>query len=259
MKNLDKFYDMFSNLDGSYEKMKSRLGNISKYQFLKKMCFTKDDKIVTPKVKAVLQPEIDSYSNEEKEKYTNVIEALNSLELFFNEHKEEVEIKSLNSIVLESMMDKKELFTDKLITADEVIFNNSIDSITNVKKECSFQLFRAYGEIDSFTKLFKGYVITRLLEENFDNDFITVNSTTVSSLIEAFNKDKSNKFLIQVLNLYNKVPEKYRTGSIAFCSSRHFSKEESKVLGRKMKVTYEDDDMIIVTDRKVFVTVVKSL
>ena len=231
MSNLDKFYSMFSDLDLSYKTMSGKLGNPSKLEFLKRIYFTDKGNPITPKVKDALSKEFDYYDSVDREKYTTLIEILDSLELFFGSNPTE-EVISLNAVVLKSITDRSDLFVDKKISKDDVIKISSSDYYNDVKYMTSQELFENYGEILSFSKYYRGKPIVRLLKEDYLNKFLVVEPKTINELVKHVSE---NNLISSIVDLYPKYFKEYDV--LAFCDITFYV--EGKLLGRQVKVLDE--------------------
>lgn len=252
MSNLDKFYSMFSDLDLSYKNMSGKLGNPSKLEFLKRIYFTDKGNPITPKVKDALSKEFDSYDSVDRERYTTLIEILDSLELFFGSNSTE-EVISLNAVVLKSVTDRSDLFVDKKISKDDVIKISSSDYYNDVQSMTSQELFKNYGEILSFSKCYRGKTIVRLLKEDYLNKFLTVEPKTINELIKHVSE---NNLIKTIVELYTKYFTEYRV--LAFCDSTFYV--DGKLLGRQVKVLDDShDEFTVVSYEGTIIVVTRSL
>lgn len=247
MKNLDKFYSMFSDLDLSYKKMAPKLGNPSKLEFLRKIYYTNNGNPITPKVKEALDGEFSSYDSVEKEKYTQIIEILDALELFFGAD-EVNEISSLNAVVLKSLTERSDLFVDKQITKEDIIKISSMEHRSNVIRMSSQDLFSSYGEVLSFSKMFRGRIITRLLKEDYLNKFLTVEPKTINQLVSHVSE---NDLIQKIIEVYPKLPQ---VGVVAFCDSSLLI--DGKILGRRVKLLHKENDFSMFSYDRVIIVVV---
>ena len=75
---VNKLFDIWGDLDSSYEKYKSKLNVSSKSEYIKKLCLDKNGNELFTKTKTILSKEVDSLDNEEDQRkldYTAVTRA----------------------------------------------------------------------------------------------------------------------------------------------------------------------------------------
>ena len=181
MFKIDEFNEMYSNPDASYEKLKDKLGVNSKREFLNKLCFTNTGDSLIQVIKIMLKQEQPNYDDEHNVMYTNIIEILNALEIFVDTEKFRSlgEIGSLNSLFLEIVVSKS-MSSNSAISpnfVEEMFFHKS-----DVKTMNGMQLFTKYGEINSFSKMYRNKLLTVKLEEDFTNDFFIINLETAPKI-----------------------------------------------------------------------------
>lgn len=230
MFKLDKFYPMYSDPDSTYEKVKDSLGVKSKKEFLDKLCFTNTGDSLIQVIKVMLKKEQPSYDEEHNLKYTNLIEILNALEIFIDTKKFRTleDVVSLNSLFLELMV-------SKVSDSDSDLPSDFIDKMFFKDKDIQVldgkDLFSKYGEVTSFSKMYRGKVLTVKLNEDFTNDFFIINIETSPKL----SKVKPNAFLTKCLNLcpaLNKSDYDFK-GNIIFCSKKLV--KDGRLFNRKIK------------------------
>ena len=254
---LDKFYKTFSDLDKSYENMKNSLGCSNKTDFLKKICYDKSgNNLIFGQVKSLLQKEYESYSEEQKIQYSELIDCISSLELFLmgNDLDDLDPNVSLNMLVTKAVLMKIQSTTEKIISEEELLGRTvPMDLSKSISLE---ECFEKYGEISDFAKVTKGKeVFVKIRYEALDECFVVTQDVIeqlkarVESKSFGYERVENVLFpaIVQVFDLKSsdKTFKAYldRKMICMFPKNRY---ESGKLLGRKVTKVAETDKVVLV-------------
>lgn len=246
MNNLEKFYSLWKDLDKSFIVMKDSLKVKTKEEFLKKLCYSNDgNTLIIPKIKSILKDELVSYSDDEKLKYSELIECLDSIELYLTStEKIKGEIKNLNSLITLALVNKKESTIDKVLS-EESLVNDFIISKNYEKMSLRF-MFEKYGEIDSFVKVYRNNLVIGILDTSIEsNDFISVNKESLPIIMKRVDENSSNKIFLEkvikgMMEIFNE--RKANENSLVFFSRDLL--DNDKLLGRSIKLNFSGKNFI---------------
>ncbi|VYU43989.1 Uncharacterised protein [Clostridium paraputrificum] len=220
-KNLDKFFNIWSDLDKSYEELGPALNVKSKRDFLKKLCYTNTGDSLIQKIKLLLKSEIDGYTEEDSEKYSILIEILDSVSLFLEKtpNLDVIEIDNLNTICMQALVAKKEVTTEKKITLDELEESFNCNPVINYLT--TEELFKSYGVTNSTCMKYRNKTILLRLDEDFENDMITVDSTNLAKFVAKIKTGNVTPLLAKALQVVNiAMNNKYDLSKgLTFCNA----------------------------------------
>lgn len=255
-KNLTKFFDIWSDLDLAYEQLGPKLKVNNKVEFLKKLCYTNTGDSLIQKIKLLLKSEIGTYNQEENEMYSVLIEILDSISLFLEKtpNLDEIEIENLNAICMQALIAKKDVTTEKKITLDEL--EDSFNCNPVVELLSTQELFLKYGVTNTTAMKYRKNIVLAQLEENFDNDMITIDTTNLAKFITRVklgNVTSLQSKAVQIIN--GALQSKYDlTKGLTFCDEmlledgklyRRIVKHGKSILGQNV-VVHKTNKVILV-------------
>lgn len=243
MSNLSKFYSIWKDLEKSYEELKVKLSVDTRGDFLRKICFNNKNESIIPTIKSLLQNELESYSDEDLVKYSDLVESLDAISfLIETEQLEYAKIQNLNSLIIIGANERKDSTIEKKVTnlmiCESCILKDDIEMLS------SASMFGKYGEILPFTKLYRNRIINVGLKEDFSTGFFGVSEEGLSQFKNRMDtlkldkpKEKEANFLSALCDvLFNDgiSPNKYEV----FCRKDNLLK--GKIFGRKVKEISND-------------------
>lgn len=233
MSNLDNIYKTWEDLDASYENMAKTLNCKNKNEFIKAMTYTKDGSLIQ-RLKIILKDESVNYNEEEMVKYSDLLSILTAVEFYMDNHGvDDNEIVSLKEFVTEAMIYREYSLKPGKIKESDIIgdLKNSVEELD------SKEVFRKYGEVNSFAGYSGRKAVAVLVNDFFCDKFVVITPSNIAKFKEYCEKDKDNKFLLKcvdkLVNLARNNVE-VSNGEYVFVSSD--LTEGDKILGRKCKV-----------------------
>jgi hypothetical protein len=234
MKNLDKLYDLWYDLDSSFNKLGKSFNINNPKDFLRKISYNKEGKLLISQFKILLKDEYNSYNSEELEKYSQLIDILDTAEFALENMKDTTEIITLNSFIGKSSLEKSNANIEKIITEESILRDFTYEKEINYLD--SKTMFIKYGEVNSFAKIYRGSVVCYKLKEDVTNDFIVVNKDTIPKIAELINEHLLLKRIIDAFK--GLISIGVNTESFgAFCDKNLV--ENNTVLGRKVELVRE--------------------
>lgn len=246
MNNLEKFYRLWKDLDKSFLVMKDSLDVKTKEEFLKKLCYSNDGKtLIIPKIKSILKDELENYSDDEKLQYSELVECLDSVELYLtSNNKINGEIKNLNSLVALALVNKKESTVDKVINEDSLVKDFIIEK--NYEKMSLRFMFEKYGEINSFAKIYRNNLVVGVLDTSIESsDCISLNKDSLPIIMKRIKENSPNKvFLEKVVRGMMEIFDERKADefSLVFFSKDLLSID--KLLGRSLRLNFSGKSFI---------------
>lgn len=231
MSKLIELNDIFIDLDKSYDKLKSAFNVNSKSMFLKRLCFDTSNNSIIPKLKLILKEESPNYSIDEREIYTNLTICLDSLNDYLPSIDLNKEILSLNSLLFSAIISKKNESSEKLITKESLverfIYTDSIEELP------SKLMFKKYGELRSFCKMYRKKVVRCKLVEDFSSDFFIISSSTIKTFASEIQTNKSDFFKKVVISMNLLKESNFEVPSVLVFASNSLL-DNNNILGRKV-------------------------
>lgn len=241
---LEKFSSIFLDLENSYNENKDKLNCSNRAEYLKKVCYDRQGNFLFSRIKNMLLEESKNYKDEELDKYTSLIEIMNSLEFYLNA-KELGDIKNLNKLIYDAI-DMKISSSDVKLTQqylDELRSPKSMITTMNSK-----DMFEKYGEVSSFCKLWRKKVLCVKLKENFDNNFLSLTEETLGEMVKLMGEEKffindfQKRASSAIIYISNSRVSKFEVDCI--CDKSLVDQENKIILGRK--VTFDKVEDILV-------------
>lgn len=256
MNNLNKFYEIWKDLDQSYVKLGDSLKVANRGEFLKKMCFDNKGNSIITRIKGLLANEMDTYSDSDLGKYSDLIESLDSISfLLETEVIEYDEIVSLNKLILLGVYEKKNATLEKKVTEESIL--KSYYFVNEPELLSSASMFSKYGEISSFSKKYRNKIVTCSLSEDFSLGFFAVSKEGRAQLESRLKTLRSGEFSKRVIGFLNKLIDALNNGSesldvgtrLVYCDSSNLV--DGKIFGRSVKSSgsgkyYYNDIKIII-------------
>lgn len=249
MNNLRKLASLWTNLDEQYEELKDKLNVNSKAEFLKALCFDRNGNSIIPKIKMSLSKDVNNYTTEESIIYTNLIECLNAVDnLISTSDLNTLNIKSLNSFVMQEILKSKDSVIDKRI--DEEYLDNVFVEKDNIKYLSSKDAFSMYGVVRNTCRAYRSNIVKIVIDEDFNNDFISINLDTNAKLAKCL-QDVSNTspllakvpYLIELLKKENSLPDSMSVSDISNYDNKEY------LLSRKVKEVRRTENYVLLTYR----------
>lgn len=245
MKTIDKLYSMWADLDASYESFHKKLNVNSNQEFLERLLFDAKGNSLLSTYKLLLKKESADYSAEESELYSQLIMVFDALDALPKAELQDANLTSLNQFVGGLVQRSRESL------AEESISEEMLDQVTawhpSVKEMTSMTMFKLYGEVDSFTKIVNGHLVSVKLKEDFNNEFFTFGNTVLADFQKApascFAKTKLTKKLIQ--KLIQVSTELNVSGPTFTIVSKDLIKND-KLFRRKTEVLKRTDDLTVI-------------
>lgn len=204
MSKLTDLNNIFTDLDSSYLKLKSSFNVKNKQGFLKKLCFDSSGTSIIPKLKLILKEESSSYTLTDREVYTDLVLCLDSIDSYLKTIDLEDEIVSLNSLMFSAIISKKNESSEKIITRESLIerfiFTDLVEELN------SKSMFKKYGELKSFCKMYRKKIVRCRLVEDFSKDFFIISSESIQGFSKEIGTNKSI-FFRKVLNVMGLLKE----------------------------------------------------
>lgn len=252
MKVLEKFYNIWKDLEKSYELMGVKLKASNRSEFLKALCYDNSGTCIIPTMKMALLSEIESYSEEEKSTHSLLVEIMDSFSFLLSSgdlNLDTDEIEDLNILMMSAVKGKNEATLVKNMTVSSLI--ESFSFLPEIVELSSCYLFSKYGEVDSFCKMYRGKAIVVKLKETLDNNFICLNNEVVDVLEQFLKKEESNKvFLKKVITVLNKLESANVSELEQYAISDRANLKDGKLLGRVIKET-NSKDLVLYKDIKI--------
>lgn len=235
VKNIDKFYNLFTNLDKSYLELKDKLNVKDRVSFYYKIIKTDTGDSLIPIIRNLLQKEVRDYNNEEMEKYSQLMDILKFIELNLDSIDEQALNKSLDAEIYSKALRNHMESKIEDISKDGVfsLLFNSLE-VFNLSTKNNFM---KNGEFVSFSKMFRGKLVSVDSYNDFDEEFVVITTQNLNKSFEAI-KSKCN----EGSEFYNKLredlasrlkSENYKCLPLVYCSEKYFT--GSKLMYRKIK------------------------
>lgn len=243
-KLLNKFCDIFLNLEDSYKSNKDKLNVSTKEDYLKKICYDKEGNLMFSRIKNMLVSESAGYKNESLNRYTQLIEILNSLEFYLNSVNE-LKIDNFNKMLYDAVSMKLDSSSNKLTQSYLDSLREPKDNIVTMSSK---DMFKAYGEVASFSKKYRKKIVSIKLKEDFNNDFISITEETLKEIVALSTEDKFFKTDFQIraasafVYIHNNRKSRFDIDCIA--DKKLLDKNNNTILGRKISLTVEDNLLI---------------
>lgn len=234
MSNLNKFLGIYEDLEKSYESLKSKFNVSERNEFLRILCYSKKGECIIPTIKSLLKSEVPTYTSEQLEDYSGLMDCLNSLDLFLcNNDINNVYIKNLNTFMTKCIYDYTYSTVSERINKEslEGMLFNVIPTYVLSPKRC----FNKHGEVSSFCKLFRGKTIKVVVRDDFSDDFITISDYNIMDVLNHLKVDNSD-FGIRLKKLIVTLSNKEQFRSLLpLTISSASNYKEGKLLGRAVK------------------------
>ena len=240
---LSKLIKIWKDLESSFNEMKSELGVTTRNDFLKALCFDSNGDSIIPLLKISLSKELDSYNDDQRLSYSLIIEILDAMSFLLDSGELDLDntpITDLNTVVMMAMKSKSDPLLEEKISPKKLL--EQFAFVDTIEELSSAQMFKDFGEVDSFCKLFRGITYCRKLKETTTENFITVNENTlsfISSIISS--KDSFDKsFLFKVCNVVQEIDRiKPIPKQLVVCDSNLF--KDGKIFNRVIKQTQDNN------------------
>lgn len=235
MKALNKFTDIWVDLEKSYVNMKDKLNVNNRKDYLVKILFNRNGELIIDNIKSLLLNEVSTYNEDELNAYSTLIDLLDAVKLYFENIDINVfEVDNLNSIIINSLDLKHNKIKEKVLTTEMLLEEFTYNA--RYKEMDSMNLFRYFGSIRSFSEVYNGRTNVVKFKESIVNPFFYVSASTLPLFFDIINKYKignlNNLFLenniqfignLFTMNIFN----------VIVCSKELL--QGSKLLGRKIK------------------------
>lgn len=185
---VNKLFDIWGDLDSSYEKYKSKLNVSSKSEYIKKLCLDKNGNELFTKTKTILSKEVDSLDNEEDQrKYCLIMNILDSLEYIYENFENVLDGEgSLNGLVLLAQKEKRNASLEQRYSLEEFmdLFRLPDNQIILTSEEA----FKRFGEVNNFIKISKGKTVSVKIEDSLDSHFLSFGGDMTPKVFKMFEK-----------------------------------------------------------------------
>lgn len=185
---VNKLFDIWGDLDSSYEKYKSKLNVSSKSEYIKKLCLDKNGNELFTKTKTILSNELKSLETEEDQrKYCLIMNIIESLELLYENFENVLDGEgSLNGLILLAQKEKRNASLEQKYSLDEFIdlFRLPDNQIIMTSEEA----FKRFGEVNDFIKISHGKTLSVKIEDSLDSHFLSFGGDMTPKIYEMFEK-----------------------------------------------------------------------
>lgn len=246
MKTIDKLYSMWADLDASYESFHKKLNVNSNQEFLERLLFDAKGNSLLSTYKILLKKESTSYSAEESELYSQLIMVFDALSALPRAELQKANSTSLNQFVGGLVQQSRESLAEESIS--EEMLAQVTEWHNNVKEMTSMDMFKLYGEVDSFTKIVDGRLVSVKLSEDFNNKLFSFGSSVLADFQKApsscFAKTKVTKKLFEKLI---QLSTDLGVNSSAFTIVSRDLIKNGKLFRRKTEIIKKTDEITVIT------------
>lgn len=244
---VNKLFDIWGDLDSSYEKYKSKLNVSSKSEYIKKLCLDKNGNELFTKTKTILSKEVDSLENEEDQrKYCLIMNIIDSLEYIYENFENVLDGEgSLNGLVLLAQKEKRNASLEQKYSLEEFIglFRLPDNQIILTSEEA----FKRFGEVNDFIKISKGKTVSVKIEDSLDSHFLSFGGDMTPKIYEMFKNISDETYDIdfkQRILCNTEILDKLGINDfngIVFVDKSYLS--DNKILGRTVERNNEFDNV----------------
>lgn len=245
MRNIDKFYDIWCDLDKSYEKYKAPLKVETKAAYLKKLCLSNNGEDMLLKILVLLDKESSQYSEEDFEKLSIIRETITAIKSIIDKVDYSADIVSLNALIVSAINDLPIGDNTSSLKVEDLL---STTSNVKVKYMTSKDMYKKLKRLVSHSIKNRYKVTSFIIKENFNNDFITISPDTMEDLDFYLNTGGSNGLALMGKELYPNISKivGFECGRLSLTTKKNV--RAGKVLSNECQLLHSAKDLSIYFD-----------